>query len=240
MPPKTAVKPYITSKSRLLGDKKAPVSASARLSQQLDKELASKAYKKVMAGEVPSASERAALKRFERDQEEQRRWQYYEAIPQKHWRQMSGRQSKVLQEQAERYGLPFGGRIINLPQLVRSLHNFLSANARRLVPEGDELLESGPLSPALERYREERAKMARLDRLAREGKLLPRDEVRDGLLQVAMLIRQAGETLGRQFGPEARQIVEEGLDGCQREIDRMFGEEESSLASGPPPDEGLA
>src|SRR5688500_9477443 len=114
--------------------------SNAHLSARLDKELAAKAYRKVMTGEQPTSQERAALRRYEHEQEETRRWQYYESIPQKHWRQMSGRQTKVLNEQAERYGIPFGGRTIHLPNVVRALHEFLARNARRLGTEEDDLM----------------------------------------------------------------------------------------------------
>src|SRR5262245_24508452 len=136
---------------------------SPSLTSKLDKELAAKAYKKVMAGEEPTAQERAALRKYEHIQEETRRWQYYESIPQKHWRQMSGRQTRVLNELAERYGIPFGGRTICLPTVVRMLHDFLARNARKLGEEDDDMLVADVASPALERYREERAALARLD-----------------------------------------------------------------------------
>jgi len=110
-----------------------------------------------VSGQQPTAEERAALRRHERHQEEQRRWQYYESIPQKHWRQMSGRQTKVLAEQADRYGLPFGGRTVNLPKLVRALHEFLAANARKLAGE-DGMMDAG--AEALQQYRKERTRLA--------------------------------------------------------------------------------
>lgn len=202
------------------------------LSQQLDRELASRAYRKVMAGETPTAQEQAALKRFEKEQEEARRWQYYESIPQKHWRQMSGRQTKVLHDQAERYGIPFGGRTIHLPKVIRAIHDFLATNARRLLTEEDELLYSSSSSPALERYREERAKLARLDRLEREGTLIPQDEVRQGLSQIVHILRMAAETLRSQCGPEALEILNDALDAATETISRMQDpngpEEESS------------
>jgi len=196
--------------------------ASASLTGRLDKELAAKAYKKVMAGEEPTAQERAALRRYEHEQEETRRWQYYEAIPQKHWRQMSGRQTKVLHEQAERYGIPFGGRTISLPAVVRSLHDFLAKNARKLA-EDDDLMAVDVASPALERYREERAAMARLDRLERERVLVPRDEVREGLGRIAMILRGAGDSLQQQFGAGAVELLNEALDDATREIEQLFG-----------------
>ncbi len=69
---------------------------------------------------------------------------------------MSGRQTKVINEQAERYGIPFGGATINLPTVVRALHDFLADNAVKLARDDDPLMQ-GVGSPALERYREERA-----------------------------------------------------------------------------------
>ena len=199
---------------------------SRNLSAQLDRELATKAYRKVMSGETPTAQEKAALKRYEKEQEEQRRWQYYESIPQKHWRQMSGRQTKVLNEQAERYGIPFGGRTINLSKVVRALHDFLAANARRFTDDED-LLNGDVSSPALERYREERAKLARLDRLEREGTLVSRDEIREGLGRIAAILRTAGETLQRQYGNGAVEILDDALDDALSAIAQLCGDGES-------------
>jgi hypothetical protein len=181
------------------------------------------------AGEQPTAQEQAALKRFEQQQEEQRRWQYYENIPQKHWRQMSGRQTKVLQEQAQRYGLPFDGRTISLPNLVRALHDFLAANARKLAEADEDLLNASGSSPALERYREERARLARLDRLEREQLLIPRDEVREGLSRIAAILRSAGDALQRQYGPAALEILDEVLSDAEREMETLFSPGDEQL-----------
>jgi hypothetical protein len=194
-----------------------PPSASARAEQ----ELVARAVKKVMAHEELSRREREALRRHEKDQEEKRRWQYYRSIPQKHWRAMSGRQTKVINEQAERYGIPFGGAVIDLAKVVKSLHNFLADNALKLARDDDPLMQ-GSGSPALEEYRKERAALARLDRLQREGVLMPRETARQALGQIASLLRGAGDTLQRQFGPAAVEVLYEALDDAQREIDRTF------------------
>lgn len=199
-----------------------------QLSQQMDREMAARAYRKVTSGETPTVQERSALKRYEKEQEEQRRWQYYASIPQKHWRQMSGRQTKVLHEQAERYGIPFAGRTINLNDVVRALHDFLAANARRLggTDSDDDLLFSSSGSPALERYREERAKLARLDRLERESTLVSRDEIRTGLAQIAGILRTAGEALQQNYGNGASEILNEALDDADAAIAVLCGTEE--------------
>jgi hypothetical protein len=194
----------------------------------LDRKLATDAYRKVLAGQELTVREQTALKRFEKEKEERLRWQYYASIPQKHWREMSGRQAKVINEQALRYSLPFGGAAISLPAVVRSLHDFLADNAQKLARDDDELMQ-GNGSPALERYREERALIARLDRLEREGQLLPRDEVRVALGRIAAIVRSAGDTLQRQFGQAAADILLEALDDAGREIERSFdGPEEST------------
>lgn len=177
-----------------------------------------------MENQELSRDERAALKRHEKDREEKLRWIYYSSIPQKHWRAMSGRQTKVINEQADRYGLPFGGPTIDLPKLARAIHDFLAENALKLAKEDDPLLAGGGNSPALERYREERAALARLDRLEREGRLLPRDEAREGMGRIAAILRGAGDALQRQFGAAAGEILHEALGDAQREIDRSFGE----------------
>lgn len=188
-------------------------------SQQLDQKQAAEAYRKALAGDALTERERLALKRFERDREEQLRWKYYATIPQKHWRRMSGRQTKVLHEQAERYGLPFGGAAVDLPKLARALHDFLATNAHKLARDDDSLL-TGPASPALERYREERAALARLDRLEREGGLVDRNKMLDGMARVAAIVRGAGDALQRQFGSGALDILLEALDEADREIGR--------------------
>lgn len=65
--------------------------------------LARAALEKRAKGQQPTEKEASALRRWERDQEEKLRWKFYAATPQKHWRAMSGRQWKVIAEQAARY-----------------------------------------------------------------------------------------------------------------------------------------
>ena len=198
-----------------------------------DRKQAAEAYKKVLDGKELTSREQTSLKRFEKEKEERLRWQYYAAIPQKHWRSMSGRQTKVLNEQALRYDIPFGGATINLPAVVRALHDFLADNAQKLNSDDDELLR-GNGSPALERYREERAAIARLDRLEREEQLLPREVVRSALGRIATILREAGDALSRQFGPAAFEIMNDAMADAEREIVSTFGKTPSPEPSDDP------
>lgn len=195
----------------------------ASTSTLIDREQAAEALRKRRAGKTPTDRELRALGRVERAQEEEQRWAYYATIPQKHWREMSGRQTKVIREQAERYGIPFGGSKIDLPAVVRALHKFLATNARRLaVADGEDPLMAGVNSPALEEYRRARAKLAELDLLERKQVLLPRDQIHEGLGRITSVLRMAGDALQRQYGPEAQRILDEALDDAQREIDSLY------------------
>lgn len=201
----------------------------AGMSSRAESDLVARAYRKVANKEDLTRDERGALVRYEKQKEERLRWQYYASIPQKHWRTMSGRQTKVINEQAQRYGLPFGGPTISLPALARGIHDFLADNAIKLAKDEDELMQvAAGNSPALEEYRIEKAKLAKLDRLEREGSLLPRDKGREALGRIATILRNAGDALQRQFGAAAIDILHEALDDAQREIDQTFGKDDAA------------
>lgn len=180
-----------------------------------------RAIQKTVAKEELTIEEKAALRAHQKIQEEETRWKYYESIPQKHWVAMSGRQWKVLNEQAVRYELPFNGAVISLPKVVKAWHDFLAKNKVKLARD-ETVVMDGPNSPALERYREERALTARLTRLEREGQLVDRDQVRQSMQKSAAVIREAGERLQKQFGPLAAQILYEAIDDAEAEVERAF------------------
>lgn len=174
---------------------------------------------KLAAGKSMSRDEERAWKRHEKRERERHGAAAYEAIPKKLWEQWSGRQRKVLAEQAERYGIPFANKTINLPAVVKALHDFLARNARRLLadPSGDALL-SGEMTPALEQYRRARARLAELELEARKRSLLPRDEVHDRLARVAVILRGAGEAI-RKLDQESADVLDQALGDFEREIE---------------------
>ncbi|QDT71719.1 hypothetical protein [Lacipirellula limnantheis] len=182
------------------------------------------AYGKLLRKEALSRPERAALVRFEKVKEERLRWQYYRSIPKKHWRKMSGRQAKTILEQASRYGLPLDGPTIDLPKVVRALHDFLAANAYKLSRGDDPLLTTAQTSPALERYREERALLAQLDRMERQQELVPLEEIRFCLDGMAHHICKACETLERKYGNEVAEVVRDAIRNFEAAAEEMFGE----------------
>jgi len=207
----------------------------------MDRELAIAALEKRKRGEQPSTKELAALRRVDKAREEMTRWQYYAAIPKRHWVQMSGRQVKVINEQAARYKLPIGEKTINLPAFVRAVHDFLAGNARALarqVIEDDPMLASGGDSPEMRRYRAAKASLAELDLDERRQTLLPRERVHQALFRWGTLIRRMGERLTKRYGPEIAGDINDTLAACARVIDSELGPDDSSSTepSGPASD----
>jgi hypothetical protein len=192
--------------------------------QRLDREVAATALRKINAGEQPTGRERAALRRYEAAQEETLRWRHYRAIPQRHWLTMSGRQAKVVNEQARRYDIPFSGAHIDLLEVIPAFHDFLARNARKLAATNgeDDALMQGPVTPALERYRAARADRERLAYQRDLGKWIERSLVHERLVRLANILRQTGEALQRQHGSDALAILQEALADFERETERAF------------------
>lgn len=178
---------------------------------------ANAALAKRSRGEKPTQLEQRALHRVERIREEQARWEHYAAIPHRHWREMSGRQSKVINDQAARFDIPFAGRTVNLPAVVRALHDFFATHQRALLEAMEGAAARGD---ALERMRHEKYLSARIDRMVRERSLVPRAEVVGFLGRAAETLKQASERLAQQHGPTAQAILTAALEQLEREVAR--------------------
>ena len=183
---------------------------------RMDQTAVTRALQKQRTHSLTNAEQRL-VRRYTDAREVLQRFQFYRSIPQKHVREMAGITTQQLNDQAERYGLAFGGPVLDLVALLRSLRVFLAKHSHKFADTDDGLL-GGENSPALERYRDERAKLARLERLEREGKLLPRDRVHEGLSRLAVVLRQAGDVLQRQFGTEPAAVLEEALTDYEQEV----------------------
>jgi hypothetical protein len=172
----------------------------------------------------------ASARKQAKEAEDAARLAYYRTVPKKHYRELSGRQDKILNEQAKRHGLPIGGSVVDLFGVIKRFHDLLAEHAKAKHKEE-------PDSPALERFREERALLARLDRLEREGSLLPRDLVHTALGVFASTVRQGLEQIQRQFGRDAYQMMDEVLTDGQNAMLATIAAATSDADSHDLPDE---
>lgn len=195
------------------------------------RELLQAAIRKRQAGQKLNRDEQRAVDRANRERDEQLRHEHYRTIPKKLWSQWSGRQHKVLDEQAITYGLPIDGPSIDLPRVVRWLHEMLATNGRKLLAgdAAEDIYSGGDASsPALERLREVQYEIKRRELAVLDGELVHRERTRKVLGQIATILRHVGETLERQFGADALDLLNDGLADCERAVEAAFAESGAS------------
>lgn len=178
-----------------------------------DQELVRQATARQAAGESLTREQRAALRRRDKRREEELREAAYSACPKSAYQRLSGRQTKILHDQADRYGLPLRGATIDLGAVLRRFHDLLAEHGGKITTEA-----AAADSPALERKREAEADLKELDLAERRRDLVHRDLLRQQLAAVASLLRRAGEQLERKHGPAAKQLLVQTLDDAERRI----------------------
>jgi hypothetical protein len=107
--------------------------------------------------------------------------------------------------------------------------------AKRTATVPEELEPAEGDSPWLERYREARTHRENLKLEQERKNLLPRDLTHQTLMQIAFLLRQAGETLQRQFGEAAHLVLGSALSEADKIIDAVFGPDDDT-ADDPEPE----
>jgi hypothetical protein len=204
------------------------MATSAR--QTADVRLAMSALEKQRRGEQPTRDETAALRRYEKQIEDQRRDEHYRTIPKKLWRLWSGRQAKIILEQADRYGFEMlRGATIDLPAFVKRFHDWLAENARKLsAADSVDPTLAGVASPALEKKRQLECQRVELLLNREQGLWIERRLIHEGHNRMGAILRTAGEALLRQFGPAAQKIINDALQNCERETDRLLAADDDT------------
>jgi len=155
------------------------------------------------------------------------------SIPQKLIREFTrtterprGYQSKQINEQAQRYGLPFGGETWDLEALLRALFDFLakiSPHYQRWLEGGGDLPGSRE-TPSLERGRMAKAELAELQLERERGLVIPREDIHEGLLEFAQALRDAADRLQRQHGADAFEILDDAITSGAAAVERVLAE----------------
>jgi len=184
--------------------------------ESADQRLAAAALEKRRLGQRVTREESAALRRVQKARDAELRAGHYRSVPKRDWQRWSGRQQKVLNEQAARYGIPIHRATINLEELAAWLHDFLARNHLKLnAPDDADPAIAGATSPGLERKRLADAARAELRYQQELGTWIPRRFVHTGFALLSSILRQAGERLQRECGLEAHAILDEALDDAQ-------------------------
>lgn len=188
----------------------------ASIDEKLNRQLAQSGFEKIKRGEKPSAREQTAIGRIEKSREEELRQQYYKTIPQKHYRELSGRQAKILIEQQTRYGIPFGGGVVDLFAVIRKFHDLLAKYSHVFGNEDEALLTGGSDSPGLERVRLATACLREMDLEERRETHIPKSEILPELMRFAGIIKNACEDVRRQWGNEPADRIAEAVNEAKQ------------------------
>ena len=189
-----------------------------------DAGLAAAALRKQQAQERPTKPELAALKRWKKARDERERDRYYAECPKGVYLEMAETTAKVVIEHAERHSLPLLGRTVDLRAVIGRFHAFIKENRFKLAADDDPLMSGDGGSESLEEYRKWKAKLAELDYYQRLGNWIPREDVHAGLGECASILRRCGETLQRQFGPDALDVMRGALEEFRAVILVRFAE----------------
>lgn len=173
---------------------------------------AEKARAKLAAGESLGARDAAAIRRVDLEV-------YAQAVPKGAYSQWSGRSHKVLDEQAERYGLPISGDSIDIRAVCKWLHDFLASNKYRFIDDDPDI--AGASSPALERCRQLKAEQLQIELDKMRGSVVDVSVVRDCLGQLATQLRAASDRAENLFGIDGRELLTQVIDAVCASISKL-------------------
>lgn len=192
------------------------LTAAEKIARRQRLELLQTAVGKQNRGERLTKAELRAIADYEAEQDAERGKRFVRRVPKRLYQEWTGRQTKILHDQARLYGVPLEGATVDLVAVVTWLHEWLAANKHELaaIAKG----ESGPQGSRGELIVEQVENLRRKNRLleqtlaTREAELLPREVIHNQLARLASILRKAGAALVRRFGNEAGEIVHQALD----------------------------
>ena len=117
---------------------------------------------------------------------------------------------------------------LNGPWLLADVVPWILARQSHRESVDDDPAMDGGDSPGLERYRQSKAALAALELEERKKGLLSIDKAKSVLIRWAMIVRNLGERLGKRFGNDAANSVNDALAECQGVIDYELGPSEPS------------
>ena len=146
---------------------------------------------------------------------------YDSVIALRQWIKWSRRPRQTVVDRSETLGLPVKGGV-RLPEFVAALYRLIDDNMDALTGKGEAAPGKGPPSPFLELFRQERWRIARLERQRREGAVVSVPFMRDAMGIVTSTLRRAGTRLHDQHGEMAYRVLEEALEAIDKAVEDMF------------------
>ncbi len=171
---------------------------------------------------TPGATgKQTAKKRELKAQREGEQEAFLRAIPQKMWVAWSGRPAQILLKQAQTYGIPFAGKpggLIDLPEVVRALHDFLAANAHALAA----IKKDGAGGGVVIQSKQVDLRRKQIELAEIEGALVRLDVMTHTFLDLALDLGRALEQVRGNIGVEPLMPVYQALDRARERWAQQF------------------
>lgn len=132
---------------------------------------------------------------------------------------LSGRQQKVVDEQAVRYGIAIDGSKIDLYQVLKKFHDILAEWGPTIneLQGAEGSLRTEKLRREIELL-ERRSKSIELDIKNKQDEFIDRNTLRVRMEWLANKLRTVSERLGKRFGAEAQVLLNHALSQIEEEL----------------------
>jgi hypothetical protein len=180
-----------------------------------DFELAAAAIARERSGSVPTSPQAAARARVEAWYEKKAIDKLVANFPRaKFWELIKTTPQKAYGI-SKRYKLPLAAdEPINLGDVFEWLFNILKSGEWVQAEEND----------ALERCRETKAELLKIELATKQGQLVSAEHVRGIHAIIAQILRRCGETLERRHGEDAAEALREALGDAQAHVNEFLSE----------------
>lgn len=159
--------------------------------------------------------QRSDLEWWRRQQSDESVRQVFRALPKKLYCELSGRQPKVINEQASRYGLPLSGSTLDLFEVIAAFHNFLAVNAKKFGKDEVFSLKANEELANLRR----KGQLLEIELQERNSQWVSRIEVQSGLAWLVGRLQTAAESIGVAAGKESQKLFNDLLEAIAVEIE---------------------
>ena len=180
--------------------------------REYDERLAKAYLDQSAKGEKTTRAEYLAYRRLRKAHDKAARLATFESITQAEWKEWSGRQAKIVNEQGRRYGAPFASATFSLRSLAKWVHDFLAEQHDKL---------NRPLKPPVaDEIAAEQLRKLQFEREVRERNYIAISEIEfeDALHQ--KMTRDFSEDLQRRM-PATPQEMGERFDQYLDEYHRI-------------------
>ena len=206
---------------------------SESVSEQMENDAARMALERAASGNKLTIAELRSIRVVENRRDSRDRWIHYETIPKKDYREMSGRQAKIINEQANRYGIPIAGSTISLPALLRWLHDFLAEKQHVLRRDVDDVAMNAD-TEAAERYRRAKAGQEEIKLAAMQGRYCDTEQILSGLGIYFGSLRESFHALQKRVDRSACRDIQDAINGAEEKAREFLLTHMTKTGSLPP------